>query len=38
MEQIRLGLEHGIDVSPYLNPNIEWQEMERIRLELQGNK
>ena len=32
MEEIRLGLENGIDVSSYLNPNIDWKEMERIRL------
>ena len=38
MNQIRLGLKHGIDVTPYLNPGIKWEEMERIREELQGNK
>ena len=38
MEQIRLGLENGIDVTLYLNPNIRWNEMERIRLELESGK
>ena len=31
MSQIRLGLEKGLDVSPYLNPSIDWLEMEKIR-------
>ena len=38
MEEIRLGIKHGIDVSIYLNPGIDWEEMERIREELESNK
>ena len=38
MEEIMLGIKHGIDVSAYLNPNISWKEMERIREELESNK
>ena len=38
MEQIRKGLEQGIDVESYLNPSIDWLEMKRIRLELGSNK
>ena len=38
MQEIRLGLKHGIDVAPYLNPSIKCEEMERIRLELERNK
>jgi len=38
MVQIRYGLESGLDVSIYSNPGIDWKEMLRIRLELEGNK
>ena len=38
MLQINLGLEKGLDVTPYLNPGIDWKEMERIRLELENNE
>lgn len=38
MEEIRLGIKHGIDVFIYLNPCIDWEEMERIREELESNK
>ena len=38
MEEIRFGLEKDLDVSYYLNPSIEWEEMERIRLELERNR
>ena len=38
MEEIRLGLENRIDVTPYLNPSIDYEEMKRIRLELERNK
>lgn len=38
MEEIRLGIKHGIDVFIYLNPCIDWKEMERIREELESNK
>ena len=38
MKQIRFGLEDNLDVSPYLNPNISWDEMERIRKELENKK
>lgn len=31
MEQIRLGLEEGLDVSSYINPDFDWIEMEKIR-------
>ena len=38
MTQIRLGLEAGLDVTPYLNPNIDWKEMEQIRRKIKRNK
>ena len=38
MEQIRLGLLHGIDVIPYLNQGIKDEEMERIRESLESKK
>ena len=38
MNQIRAGLEKRLDVSPYLNPTIDWKEMEKIRLELESEK
>ena len=38
MREIRLGLEKNIDVTPYLNPTINWDEMERIRLKLESGK
>lgn len=28
MNQIRLGIKHGIDVTPYLNPGIKWEESD----------
>ena len=37
MEEIKLGLENRIDVSSYLNPGIDWEEMQRIRLKLERN-
>ena len=37
-EVIKAGVISGLDVSWYANPNIEWKEMERIRLELEGNR
>ncbi len=37
MAEIRVGLLNGLDVSNYLNPNIDWIEMRRIRLELENN-
>ena len=37
MSQIRYGLEQFLNVSIYANPNIEWEEMERIRKELEKN-
>ena len=36
MEEIRLGLEANIDVTPYLNPSIKAEEMERIRKKLES--
>lgn len=36
MHEIREGLENGIDVSSYLDPNLDWFDMEQIRLELEG--
>ena len=38
MKQIRLGLQKGIDVSPYLNSSMNWKEMKEFRLELQRKK
>ena len=38
MREIREGLENNIDVTTYLNPTINWEEMERIRLELESGK
>ena len=34
MFQIRLGLEKNKNISCYLNPSIDWKEMEDIRLKL----
>ena len=36
MEEIRLGLEKGIDISSYLNPGISWEEMQKIRKNLES--
>ena len=36
--QILEGLENNVDVTPYLNPGIDWKEMKRIRLKLESNK
>lgn len=38
MEQIRLGLENNIDVTPYLNPNFDYEEMKKNRLKIEKNK
>ena len=38
MEQIRTGLKNNLEVELYLNPNIDWKEMKRIRLELENNE
>jgi len=38
MEEIFLGLENNIDISFYLNPDIDWGEMRRIRLKLKDKK
>lgn len=38
MEQIRFGLKNNIDISSYLNPDIDWEEMRRIRLKLKDKK
>lgn len=38
MKEIRLGLKQGINIEPYLNPNISNQEMQKIRLKLLKNK
>ena len=38
MHEIRKGLKNKIDVTPYLNPDIEWEEMEKIRKELESKK
>ena len=35
MKEIRLGLLHGIDVTPYLNHRFSSNEMEQIRLGLE---
>lgn len=36
LEQIRKGLESGIDVSSYLDPKKSWVEMEEIRISLES--
>jgi len=38
MSEIRKGIENNIDVTLYLNPAIKWEEMQRIRLELESNE
>lgn len=38
MEEIFFGIENNIDVSSYLNPDIDWEEMRRIRLKLKDKK
>jgi len=38
MEQIKLGLKNKINVEYYLNPGIEWEEMRRMRLELESDE
>lgn len=38
MNQIIKGLENNVDVSIYAKPEISWQEMEEIRLELLKRK
>ncbi len=35
LEQIRLGLEHGVDISVYLDPQKSWLEMEAIRISME---
>ena len=37
MEQIRLGLEQGLDVSLYADEDYNWSQMEEIRLGLEDN-
>lgn len=32
LEQIRIGLEHHIDVSPYSKPDYTWAQMREIRI------
>ena len=32
MEEIRLGLADGLDVSVYAKPELSWKQMEEIRL------
>ena len=38
MEEIRLGLEDNLDVSNYLDFELDWDEMQAIRLELKKEK
>lgn len=38
MKEVRLGLENGLNVEEYLNPNIDWKEMKIIRLSLESKK
>ena len=38
MQEIRYGLKDGIDISSYLNPNINYKEMKEIRLKLKENE
>ena len=37
-EEIRLGLEDNLDVSNYLDFELDWDEMQAIRLELKKEK
>lgn len=34
MEQIKWGLEEGIDVDKYADPRFNWKQMQEIRLSL----
>ena len=36
MEQIRLGLEHRVDVSCYVKPKVSWEQMAETRLRLEN--
>lgn len=36
LEQIRKGLESGVDVSVYLDPKMSWLEMEEIRISMES--
>ena len=36
-EEIRIGLEQGLDVSWYAKPDFTWIQMEEIRLGLEAN-
>ena len=38
MEEIRWGLEEKLNVSIYAKPEISWEEMEKIRLDLEESK
>ena len=38
MKEIRLGLEDNLDVSNYLDFELDWDEMQAIRLELKKEK
>jgi hypothetical protein len=38
MSEIREGLEKGLDVSIYANPEYYWQQMENIRKQLENEK
>ncbi len=35
MEEIRMGLEAGLDVSLYARPEFDWEQMQEIRLGLE---
>ena len=37
-DEIRKGLEKGLDVSIYANPNYYWQQMENIRKQLENKE
>ena len=37
MREIREGLDANLDVSIYANPELDSEEMEEIRLELEAN-
>lgn len=38
MQEIRLGLQDGLDVSTYADPEFHWKQMKKIREGLENKK
>ena len=38
IQEIRKGLEAGIDVNKYADPKFNWEQMREIRIELENKK